>query len=71
MEISRIVPQAHFSMECWGIQLEGLSRCDHCEYRGTHECGGKKIRKTGKNNLGFEVPLGEPHPHDNEEGKTK
>jgi hypothetical protein len=41
------------------IQFEGLGACKKCDVRGTSECGGKRIRKTGKNELGFKVPLGD------------
>ena len=55
---TRIIKQAHLSSECWNVQAFGLKYCEHCEYRNTKECGGQKIRKTGKNSKGFEVPLG-------------
>jgi hypothetical protein len=53
----RTVQQSHLSSECWSVQLEGITACDHCELRSTLDCGGKQIRVTGKNKLGFTVPI--------------
>lgn len=59
----RLVPQDQMTAECWFVQAWGLDYCKTCEYYGTEkkphrECGGKNIRKTGKNEKGFSVPLG-------------
>lgn len=54
----RSIPQAKLSAECWLVQFSGLDRCDICEFVDTDECGGPEIRKTGKNEKGFAVPLG-------------
>jgi hypothetical protein len=53
----RTVSQACLTPECWSVQFWGLSHCDTCELKGTKECGGQRIRKTGKNELGFSVPI--------------
>ena len=53
----RIVNQADLSSECWNVQIWGLKQCKKCEFKNTRECGGKKIRKTGKNELGKKVPI--------------
>jgi hypothetical protein len=45
--------------ECWGVQLWGLGHCNECEFKDTGECGGKEIRKTGMNEKGVSVPIGE------------
>jgi hypothetical protein len=44
--------------ECWLIQFEGLSACEHCQFKNTKECGGKEIRKRLLNKKGQKVPLG-------------
>jgi len=54
---SRSIPQHKLSSECWMIQFRGKEACVTCDYRGTRECGGKKIVKTGKNEMGYKVPL--------------
>lgn len=53
----RTVDQSKLSEECWGVQFFGLDNCKSCELKGKRDCGGKNIRKTGKNNKGFSVPL--------------
>lgn len=60
---SREINQDELTQECWIVQVWGLDRCGDCEYFGTDkkphkECGGKLIRRTGKNMKGFTVPLG-------------
>ena len=45
------------SNECLMVQLFGLKYCDLCEAKNTRNCGGKKIRQTGKNKAGVKVPL--------------
>ena len=44
--------------ECWMIQFMGIEACEKCEYKDSHLCSGKRIRKTGKNKNGHNVPLG-------------
>jgi len=57
--MQRSIPQSELTAECWLVQMAGLERCETCEFAGTDECGGLDIRTTGKNQKGFEVPLGE------------
>ena len=54
----RKVAQNEMTAECWGVQLIGLEECMKCQFKNTKDCGGKKIRKTGKNEKGFKIPLG-------------
>ena len=55
----RTVTQTDMTSECWLIQFNGLSYCETCEFKDLpQECGGMNIRKTGKNEKGFKVPLG-------------
>jgi hypothetical protein len=53
-----IINQALLSPECWIVQFRGLAACETCPEKDTEECGGKKIRETGKNEHGHLVPLG-------------
>jgi len=53
--IVKTVKQANLTSECVLIQMFGKSACLTCDVRGTKECGGKKIRKTGKNSKGIDV----------------
>ena len=53
------VPQYKLSSECWPVQLWGTNTCESCEFKDSDECGGLKIRKTGKNEKGYVVPLDE------------
>lgn len=53
----RITRQGNLSGECWMVQIYGLDTCKTCEYRSSAECGGKTIRKTGKNEHGHKVPV--------------
>ena len=39
------VDQSKLSSDCFLIQFEGLTACDHCPAFGTRDCGGKAIRK--------------------------
>jgi len=57
---ARSIPQSELTAECWLVQMSGLDRCKLCEFVDTEECGGADIRKTGKNEKGYKVPLGEP-----------
>lgn len=43
--------------ECWMVQTWGTTHCKDCSLRNTKDCGGQNIIKTGKNSLGFSVPL--------------
>ena len=43
--------------ECWTVQFQGLKACETCPLKDTDDCGGKEIRKTGKNSKGYKVPL--------------
>lgn len=53
----RTIKQSSLSSECWLVQMWGLDRCNTCEFRGTAECGGQEIRKSGKNEKGLDVPV--------------
>lgn len=57
-EIRRI-PQSKLTSECWLVQFRGFEACKDCEVKGTPDCGGKSIIKTGKNEKGFVVPINE------------
>ena len=52
------INQSELTDKCWGVQMFGLGQCKTCEFAGKRSCGGKEIRKTGKNEKGFSVPLG-------------
>jgi hypothetical protein len=54
-EETKVIDQDQLSSECWLIQFQGKSACDHCEYKGKRECGGKDILKKGKNNKGVKL----------------
>ena len=51
------VNQNNLTAECWDIQIWGLKKCETCDLKGKRNCGGKNIRKTGKNSLGLAVPI--------------
>jgi len=55
----RTIKQSDMSSECWMVQFQGTAACERCEYKGTADCGGKDILKTGENANGKRVPLGE------------
>jgi hypothetical protein len=55
--VVRTCHQANLTSECWEVQFLGLEACERCEFRGKRECGGKQIRKTGKNTKGIAVPI--------------
>jgi hypothetical protein len=40
------------------VQFNGFEVCKPCPYKGKKDCGGMNIIKTGKNEKGFEVPIG-------------
>jgi hypothetical protein len=52
---SKEIDQSELTGECWQVQFWGLSECEECEYKDTDECGGKRIRKTGRNKKGHVV----------------
>lgn len=57
-----LISQNHLTDECLLVQAWGLGECESCRCRGSKEtphwnCGGKKIRKTGRNSKGYSVPL--------------
>lgn len=51
------VQQSSLTAECWLVQAWGLDQCKTCEALDTKECGGRKIRLTGINEKGLQVPL--------------
>jgi len=54
----KIIKQGDLSSECLIVQMFGTSSCASCEYKN-RDCGGKEIRKTGKNSKGLDVrPMG-------------
>jgi hypothetical protein len=42
---SKEIPQEELTSECWGIQFQGLTACEDCEFLDTDECGGVRIRE--------------------------
>lgn len=54
----KTISQNQLSSECWAIQYGGANICLECDFKNTDECTGKRIIETGKNELGFNVPLG-------------
>jgi hypothetical protein len=50
----KVISQKMLSTECWSW---GTGACEDCDYRGTKECGGKKILNTGRNVLAHRIPL--------------
>jgi hypothetical protein len=54
-----MIKQAMLTAECWMIQMFGPDQCKACECRAKpNQCGGLKIRETGKNEKGHDVPVG-------------
>ena len=51
------IKQSDLTAECWAVQMWGIGKCEKCEFRNTPDCGGKEIRKTGKNQIGTVVPI--------------
>jgi hypothetical protein len=49
------VKQSSLTGECFLIQIYGTAACADCAAKDTPDCGGKEIRKTGKNEKGIEV----------------
>lgn len=63
---ARLVPQDQMTAECFMVQAWGVDYCKTCGFYGTaakprRDCGGKNIRKTGKNEKGFKVQIGRAH----------
>ena len=54
---AKIINSRNLTMECWLIQAFGKSHCKSCESKGTKNCGGKNIIKSGKNSKGIKVPI--------------
>jgi len=52
---TKVIDQGQLSSECWLIQFRGKAACRDCELKGTSECGGGDILKTGKNNKGVKL----------------
>ena len=50
----KIIKQGDLSSECLIVQMFGTSSCASCEYKN-RGCGGKEIRKTGKNADGIDI----------------
>lgn len=58
MAATKVISSAHLATdECWMVQTWGISYCKTCSSSNTRKCGGKLIIRTGKNNLGYTVPL--------------
>lgn len=55
----KTIKQNELTGECWFVQVWGTEKCKTCEFRDSEDCGGQEIRKTGKNEKGHKVPLGE------------
>ena len=53
-EIARL---ERLTKECHDIQLWGKKVCKDCLLKNNRRCGGKQIKKTGKNSKGFVVPV--------------
>lgn len=54
---TKTINQSHLSSECWLVQFWGLEQCETCEAKDTPDCGGQEIRRTGKNEKGYSIPL--------------
>lgn len=54
---ARTAFQNKMTSECLMVQFNGLLQCNTCEQKNKKDCGGKHIRKTGKNEKGFNVPV--------------
>lgn len=52
---TKIMPQIKLTGECWIVQIQGLKACKACHYKNTEDCGGEDIRRTGKNEKGYEI----------------
>lgn len=40
MTESKEIAQESLTSDCWLVQFDGLKACEHCEVKGTFECGG-------------------------------
>jgi hypothetical protein len=54
---ARRVRQSNLSAECFMVQVFGEHACEDCEYRGTPDCGGQNVLRTGRNEHGHAVPV--------------
>lgn len=52
----KAINQSSLTDECWLVQIFGKGKCLSCKDKDRN-CGGKKIRRTGKNKKGISVPL--------------
>jgi len=52
-----LIDQKNLTAECWSVQFRGLEACKTCDVKDTSECGGQRIRETGKNNKDLNVPI--------------
>lgn len=66
---SRVVQFSQVTTECWSVQQHGLGYCERCVAKDAKHCGGRRIRETGRNQLGFLVPLGRPIGGDQKKGE--
>ncbi len=53
----KMVNQGDLLAECWSVQIWGQEHCKTCEFLNKRDCGGKKIRKSGMNEKGIQIPL--------------
>lgn len=51
------LPRHRVGSGCWAVQFYGFKACKCCAFEGERLCLGKAIRRTGKNNVGKEVPI--------------
>lgn len=49
------VNKDRLTSECWLVQFNGFEACKRCEFKGTSECGGQNIVKTGVNKVGVKI----------------
>jgi hypothetical protein len=60
--MARSISQKDLTSECWLVQMWGSDRCNTCNLKDTDDCGGKKIRMTGRNERGIIVPIPDAKP---------
>jgi hypothetical protein len=41
----KVIDSSSMTDDCWLIQFKGISACQHCELRGTDDCGGGDMLK--------------------------
>jgi len=41
--MSKVISQKSLTSDCWLVQFWGLKACERCEYKGSPDCGGKRI----------------------------